>query len=245
MSDQKVTNDFPYYNGQPVTISLMQWLFVMFMVAAGFAALIAPIPLFADKYGQFIPAILFFALPLLGLILVSKGQWTAIFRKIRGIDIVWIFAFAILNIVVSIIVGYIIVNTLGANANPAGEILANAAGSERVLFYLKAIPQIFGEELLTILPFLAALYVCSSILKLPRLTSILIALLFAVIIFAAVHLPTYQWNFIQCFVVIGAARVVLMMSYFLTKNIWVSTGVHILNDWIIFSLPLITAAANA
>jgi membrane protease YdiL (CAAX protease family) len=30
-----------------------------------------------------------------------------------------------------------------------------------------------------------------------------------------------------------------------TKNLWVSTGAHIFNDWFLFSLPLIAAALTA
>jgi len=34
-------------------------------------------------------------------------------------------------------------------------------------------------------------------------------------------------------VVIGTARLVLTLPWILTKNIWVSTGAHIINDWLL------------
>jgi len=50
------------------------------------------------------------------------------------------------------------------------------------------------------------------------------------------HLPTYDWNVVQCFAVIGTARLVLTAAYLRTRNLWVSYGAHILNDWSIFAV---------
>ncbi len=33
---------------------------------------------------------------------------------------------------------------------------------------------------------------------------------------------------------LGAMRLVLTLPYLMTKNIWVSAGAHILNDWLLF-----------
>jgi membrane protease YdiL (CAAX protease family) len=42
-------------------------------------------------------------------------------------------------------------------------------------------------------------------------------------------------------VVIGSARMVLTLPWILTKNIWVSTGAHIINDWMLFLMALLGA----
>ena len=52
--------------------------------------------------------------------------------------------------------------------------------------------------------------------------------------FAALHLPTYDWNVLQCLGIIGTARIVLTLSYLVTRNLWVSVGAHIINDWTLF-----------
>jgi CAAX protease family protein len=83
------SGDFPYYNGLPVGISGREWLFILGMVLLGFLALVAPVPLFAGRIGQFIPAILFFAIPLAGLAVVAPRYWTALFRRVGGRDILW------------------------------------------------------------------------------------------------------------------------------------------------------------
>lgn len=64
-------------------------------------------------------------------------------------------------------------------------------------------------------------------------------------IFAAIHLPTYQWHVPQAFIGLVPIRLVLLLGYLLTRNLWVSTAVHILNDWTIFGLPLLVAALGS
>ena len=39
------------------------------------------------------------------------------------------------------------------------------------------------------------------------------------------------------------ARLILLLPYIMTKNIWVSTGAHILNDWTLFIIALLGAIA--
>jgi membrane protease YdiL (CAAX protease family) len=91
--------------------------------------------------------------------------------------------------------------------------------------------QLLGEELITILPFLALLTFLHSRAGLGRPAALLIAWVVSALAFGAIHLPTYDWNIVQCLVVIGSARLVLTWAYVWTKNIWVSTGAHILNDF--------------
>jgi membrane protease YdiL (CAAX protease family) len=67
-----------------------------------------------------------------------------------------------------------------------------------------------------------------------RKAAIIVAWLVSALVFGLLHLPTYEWNVIQCVVVIGTARLVLSLPWIMTKNIWVSTGAHILNDWMLF-----------
>lgn len=233
------TGDFPFYNGMPVKISGPQWLFVMAAVVIGFAALIAPVPFFASEFGQFVPAILFFAIPLTALAIVAPKHWTAIFRSVRRQDILWMILFAILNLIVTLAVGVLYSRLAGTNANPAVAGLEALTASGKILFFLKTLPQLLGEEVLTILPFLAFMYLLFGFLKLSRKASIVLAWLACAILFAAVHLPTYGWNFIQCLLIIGSARLVLLLAYLTTKNIWVSTGAHIINDWTLFGFAIL------
>ena len=127
------------------------------------------------------------------------------------------------------------------NANAGYATLGAEPPLEQVLFYLSAAPQLLGEEIFTILPFLAIMWFLFSRMNLPRTTSIVIAWLLSAFIFGAIHLPTYDWNLVQSFIVIGSARHVLLLAYIKTKNTWVSAGAHVINDWTLFTVALLTS----
>ncbi|WIG58644.1 MAG: hypothetical protein OJF49_001390 [Ktedonobacterales bacterium] len=238
------TADFPYYNCIPVRISGLQWWFVMLMVALGFTALITLGSIFLGPLAGFIPAILFVAFPLAGLILVARGHWQAIFRRVSGRDILTMVVFAILNILVSSTVGAIVAQIFGAGANPEVNALAKGSAVDWIMFFPKTAIQLFGEELLTILPFLALMYLFVSMITLSRKAAILLAWGITALVFGLIHLPTYNWNVAQAVLIIGSARIVLTLAYIRTKNIWVSTGAHILNDWFLFTSTAFFAALN-
>jgi len=40
----------------------------------------------------------------------------------------------------------------------------------------------------------------------------------------------------------GDYRLVLTLPWIMTKNIWVSTGAHIVNDWLLFLMSLLGAS---
>ncbi len=114
--------------------------------------------------------------------------------------------------------------------------------TDQVVFFAKTIPQLFGEEVITILPFLALLQLFSRGLGIARKGTVLGAWLITAVVFGLIHLPTYNWNVLQCIMVIGSARLVLTLPWIMTKNIWVSTGAHIVNDWLLFLMSLLGAS---
>lgn len=57
---------------------------------------------------------------------------------------------------------------------------------------------------------------------------------------AAVYIAVYQLiGLVQCFLVIGLARIVFTLAYIRTKNILVCFGAHLLTDWGIFTASLV------
>jgi len=235
------TGDFPFYNAAPASISNRQWLFVMAMVVAGFLLLALPIPWTGGRVGPFIPAVLMPLIPLVALACVAPGHWKAIFGKVRGREVRLMVGVALLNIVVSMGVGAIVFALTEVTPNAATAQLSGLDTADKVAFFAKTIPQLFGEEVITLLPFLALLQLFSRSLDLGRKGAIVGAWVVSSVIFGLIHLPTYDWNLIQCIVVIGSARMVLTLAWIMTKNIWVSTGAHILNDWLLFAIGLLGA----
>jgi membrane protease YdiL (CAAX protease family) len=233
--------DFPFYNGAPVGLSAWQWLFVMAAVVAGFAVLVAPVPWPAGPLGAMIPAALFPLIPLVALAQVAPGHWKTLFGKVGGRELRLMLGFALLNIVVSMSVGAVVRALADVTPNAATAQLGGMDTAGRIAFFAKTAPQLFGEEVVTLLPFLAVLALLSSRFGVGRKGAIVGAWLISSLLFGLIHLPTYDWNWVQCIVVIGTARLVLTLPWILTKNIWVSTGAHIVNDWLLFTLSLLGA----
>lgn len=239
---EEPATDFPFYNGVPASIYGRQWLFVMVMVVAGFLVLASPIDWPDGAFWKCLPAILMPGLPLLAMAYVAPGHWKAIFGKVGGREVKLMFGFALLNIVVSMTVGAIVFALFGTSPNSATAQLAGLDTAGRIAYFAKTIPQLLGEEVITLLPFLALLQWFSKGLGMGRKGAIICTWVITSVVFGLIHLPTYDWNWIQCIVVIGSARMILTLPWILTKNIWVSTGVHIVNDWLLLVVTLLGAS---
>ncbi|WP_305092118.1 CPBP family intramembrane glutamic endopeptidase [Prescottella sp. R16] len=233
--------DFPFYNGTPTTLSVGQWVAAWAAVAVGFVALTQiPAP---NNLVDLIPRALFVVIPLGVFALIAREHWTALFRRLTGRDVVLMFGIAALNIAVTAVLGVIVGALFGASGNTAADDVGKDGTLDVVAFYVGTAIQLLGEEIFTMLPFLALLYVLYAKAKLSRKTAIVLAWLISAVWFGAAHLPTYDWNVAQAFVVIGGARIVLTLAYIRTKNLWVSTGAHIINDWVMFTPSIIGGAA--
>lgn len=237
--------DFPFYNGAPVALSVAQWLLVMAGVVAGFAALVWPIRWPGGALAPMIPAVLLVAIPLLVLARVAPNHWRVIFGRVGWRELRLMVGYALLNLVVTMGVGVLVSTFAEVTSNAAGGLLASMDTGERFAFFAKMVPQLLGEEIITILPFLLVLTLLTPHFGIERKGAVVGAWLVSSLLFGLIHLPTYGWNWVQCIVIIGTARIVLTMAWLRTKNIWVSTGAHILNDWLIFGLGLVGAGLAA
>ena len=236
---ESAAGDLPYYDGVPVRLSAPQWLFVLGALAFGFAVLIWSGASFGSGLGRLIPALLFIALPLLALATVAGEHWRALFRPVGLPEFGWMSGFALLNVIVSVGAAMIVKSLTTTAPNPAGALLESASDGERIAFFAATLPQLFGEELLTVLPLLALLTLFHARLGWSRRRALLAAWLLSALLFALAHLSTYDWNLVQCVAVIGSARLVLTAAYLRTRNLWVSTGAHVLNDWLLLGVPLL------
>lgn len=237
--------DFPFYAGMPVGLTAQQWLLVMAAVVAGFAVLVAPIPWPGGVLADVIPALLFPLIPLVALARVAPGHWKAIFGAVGWREIRLMFGFALLNILVSFAVGALVRVFAEVTPNAAAAQLGAMDAAGRIAFFAKTLPQLFGEEVITVLPFLALMAMLTRVFGMGRRGAIVGAWLVSSLIFGLLHLPTYDWNLVQCVVVIGTARMVLTLAWIRTRNIWVSTGAHVINDWLLFTMVLAGAAGLA
>jgi hypothetical protein len=239
--------DLPFYNGRPVAIPGGGWLLVIgaTVLAVAFLLLIPanPLPL------SFLVAALLSGVPLAALALAAGPGWTTLFRPFGVIQLAQAVGFGLLTLIVSGLVGWLLITVMPTTPNPGIAGLASVGVVDLVIFILHAVIQLVGEEVITILPLLAVLWLCVTKLGLSRNLGIAIAVVVSTVWFAAIHLPTYNWNILQCLGAIGGARLVLTASYLMTRNLWVSSGAHIINDCALFlmsfaggHLPVGTAA---
>lgn len=236
---EDLDRDFPFYQGSPVSLTTTQWLFLLVLVAFAFGLLIAPIDWPGGEVGAFLPAILFPVIPLAGLAWISRGNAGCLFGKVGWREIKLMVLFAILNIVITFTVGGLVQAAFGASANPAIATANELSPPGLLVFLTKTAVQLVGEEVLTVIPMLALLHLLVTRVGLNRSASVFWAWLATAVIFGLLHLPTYRWDFTQCILIIGTARLVLSMAYIKTKNLWVSAGAHILNDWCLILLNVI------
>jgi len=233
--------DFPYYRGEPVALSAGGWALALGGCVVGFLALIlTPRGALGGPLGLVAP-LLFVTLPLIGLALGAGKGWRALFPRPTLTDILIGLAAAILALLVSggIALAFSLSKLGPFAANPFAGILPQLHTWERVIFIAGTAPQLLGEELITILPFLAVLTLLHSRLGLSKGAAIAGAWIVSAIIFGLLHLPTYGWNLVQVLLVIGVARLVLTIPYLLTKSVWSSFAAHLTLDWSIFALVLL------
>lgn len=221
-----------------MALSGTRWLLVVASSVVAFVVL-STLTLDGVLLG-FVPAVVFVGLPLVVLAAVTGGRWTALFRRVSGRDVLLMFAFALLSIALSAAVDVILRATVGTSPNPAAED-AERSGLETAAFFLQSAVQILGEELFIVLPFLALLHLLVTRLGWSRRLAVLLCWVLGGLWFGLAHLPTYDWNLAQVLLVIGLPHLVIIAVYIRTKNIWVSTGAHLLNDWILFGIPLVLA----
>lgn len=231
--------ELPFYNGRPVTISPIGWLAIVSAVPIAFFILSASGSLELTGAPAILSALLFAGLPLVALATAAGRHWQAVFRPygLRGFG--WSVLFALATLMLSSMLAFALHSIAPMQANPIMETLARMGSGETLIFLVRTFIQLFGEELVTVLPLLSILWFAHSRLGLSRRSALVIAIGLSTAWFSAMHLPTYDWNLIQCFGIIGSSRLVLTAAYILTRNLWVSTGAHVLNDWSLFALSLV------
>ena len=221
--------DFPFYNGKPVEIDGPGWLLVIVSLAAALLVL-SLVPLRTFPY-NLIPALLFVAVPVLALRKVAGPHWNCLFRPVGFRSVRLMVLFGVATLLGSMAMGLVLQQFFELYSNPVADAIAAMSATQVSATLLVTGIQLVGEELFGILPFLAVLWLCVQRLHLSRRLGIVIAVVVSSLLFGAAHLPTYDWHFAQSLIGIGFARLILTLAYIVTRNLWVSAGAHIINDW--------------
>lgn len=231
--------DFPYYNGQPAGFTVVK-AFILTIISA--MSVILYIYLLSTPVSPVILSFTILVIPLCSLMIVVRSGWTKLYKKLCFTDIFIIIGTFIVIKISSTLVGYLFIISgvihQGSGTNPIVNIIQSNSNLNNILLLFNTFVQLCGEEVITIIPFLCIMFICVKKYNMSRKSATILAWIVSAIIFGALHLSTYNWNVIQAVVGIGITRLLLTYPYIKTKNLWVSSFVHILNDWSIF-IPVI------
>lgn len=214
--------DFPFYKDNP-KLNIGQWILLTISVIIPIILLLLPHTGIERAEG-----LLYFAIPFLFFGIVSSWKYDLICKKFQRNDLKLIIVLIILEFIFTIAVSLALqhIFNVHAQSNPAiGEL-------NSLLLWIVFPFQIFGEELLKIIPFLIFLTIFYKISN-NRKMSIVISTALVLIIFGLIHLPAYQ-NLISVLLLQGLGSIFTMFGYLKTKNIFVSYLIHIIYDTITF-----------
>lgn len=163
---------------------------------------------------------------------VARGKISLLIKKLSFKDIVRVIITLILQFIFAMAVAAIIkfVFKVATNGNDVLNMKMD------IIFWIKVIVQLFGEELYKILIFLVGLIIMYRLTK-KRTLSIVVATTISLLCFALIHMTTYN-NVIQILLLQGLASLFCMYNYLKTKNILTSYMQHVLFDAIPFILAM-------
>ena len=214
--------DFPFYRNNP-KLNIGKWIILGISFIITMVLIIIP-----STFGVDFKNLLYFLIPFIGFGIAVSWKYDLICKKFQRNDFKLIITLIVLELIFSIAIAFIMksVFNIHGQTNPA------IGNLDNIIFWIKFPLQIFGEELLKIIPFLIFLTIFYKITD-NRKISIVISTVVALIIFGIMHLPTYN-NLIYSIIVIGFGSIFTMFGYLKTKNIFVSYLIHLLFDLIPF-----------
>ena len=195
-------DDFPYYDGKPVEIATWKWLCIIASCVVAFVALMM-LPE-DDNISAPLPRILFPAIMLAVFIGLTGRYWTAIFRRLRLRDVWTILGFLLFDMAVTFGVALVVRRFFGASGNTASEGLGEAGTADTVAFYVGTALQTSARSSSRSSPCSPSSTAAPQGPTEPQ-DGVVVASLLSAVWFGAAHLPTYDWNFAQCFLIIGIA----------------------------------------
>ncbi|MDV0445986.1 hypothetical protein MmiAt1_15920 [Methanimicrococcus sp. At1] len=224
------TPDFPLYNDNP-HISIGKWAVMILSAILTIFLIVVPLD-FLSELGIW-KRLLYLIIPLLGFGFAVDWKFGLICKKFKKGDFKLIVILLIAELIFTFLLDLILIHFgVAAQGNPIISELTSV--STWLIFPL----QIFGEELIKIIPFLVFLTLFYKFTK-NRKMSIVIATVLTLVIFALLHLPAYE-SLISVLLLQGLCSIFTMYAYLKTKNIFVSYAIHLLLDTIVFLILLLS-----
>lgn len=251
--------DFPLYNGKPFELSWAKWIWwIIFTIGAFFVftgLFLYPFEIFdgnlfnqlrpvfhAHTWIQYIFIIVGYLMIFGSYWIICKNHWNILFHTLRWKTAFFSIVFGLAGMVVMLFYSeFILVQLFHYTLNNDNAFNQDGKGGMTILQAIITLIQLIAEEFWSIVPFLFILTICYKAINLSRKTSIIIAWIASSIIFGAYHIPSYDGDLVQAFLVIGVDRILLTFVYLRYKSIWASYLTHV--AWNI--IPITLAVVNA
>ncbi|WP_438862418.1 CPBP family glutamic-type intramembrane protease [Neptunicella sp.] len=236
-----VRAEFPYVSQSSTNLSPALWGIVLASVLVAVAILLFFPALFnGHEVATQFSILMFAALPIATLYFVSPDKGAGLFQRVTFKTVGQSIGLGVLTFVLSVSCALLMTQLIDTSPNHGIQGLEAMSGGQKIRFFLFSVPQLFGEEVITILPFLAIIYYCHHRFHWSQPKAVFLAWIITAVWFALIHLPAYNWNLLQVLWGVGFARLLLTAVYIITKNLWVSTGAHITNDWLMFVIATLS-----
>lgn len=198
-------------------------------------------PTFLAAAFQILVVTVFLVIQILGAQLATGKKWHQLFHLPHAKEWILAIGFFVIAYIVSVITGIISQKMFGSvSGNAAAGLTMHSPHAWLTFIYLRfsSAIQIMGEEFLAVMPLLAINQLAAS-LHLPR--PIWWGNLGSALVFALLHLSTYDYNLGYVIFGLVFTRIVLNWSFIKTHNMWISFLVHFLFDTLAFLILLLVA----
>ncbi|KYG33415.1 CPBP family intramembrane glutamic endopeptidase [Priestia endophytica] len=154
------------------------------------------------------------------------------FKKISWRQIKWAFYFSVVALLISMSIALLITKSSYAlDSNPSIE-------DQGIVQVIKLIIGLLGEEILFFSTFFLVLSLCLKKNFKKRMLNLYVSILFSCLVFGLAHLWTYDFNIVQCLIVIGLPSAIKVILYLWSKNLWCTYLQHFMYDFIVFLLVI-------
>lgn len=216
----KDKTDFPFEETKN-----LNWFLSMLILFGGL--------IFASFENKFpiLTYIVFIGSGFLSLFIIDKKWYKKILKMPRLKDL-----FLVIGVLLLLFISVIFISNLFADYEMVENPIIDSINADNIIEIAAiTLVQLFIEEILFVVPFL---FLYQKLKKINRNFAIFSAWILSSLLFGALHLSTYNYNFVQSIVLIGIVRLILSLAYIIRKNLWNSYLVHVLYDFIIIGAVL-------
>lgn len=186
----------------------------------------------ASYHLHLLAVFLFTFVPLCLLLLFAKSDLRQLIRKPSRKGWLWGTIFGISAIIVQLITVTIVQKFITLHGNPIANIITHNTLWENLKIILITSIQLFGEELIVLIPFMLIAQLLSPYMRSNR-AILIIAWLASSAIFGLLHASTYG-SAIQALIIIGIGRLLLSSGFMKTGNLTTSYISHMILDNLAF-----------